>query len=228
MIYVIGDTHGELERFKEKPLRRLSKKDTLVVLGDFGFLWTGDKQEQKNLRWLQKRRYQLLFLDGCHENFDLLAQYPEVDYKGGKARHLGGNLYYIQRGSVLQVDATTLLCFGGAESWDKEDRDEGINWWRQELPTSEELERCVRQLEAHDWKVDYILTHDAPRKILEFAQLMKGQPNLLHTFFDEVMEKTGYKKWLFGRYHKDRSLGTKSQMVFCQSVALDGGEAKPE
>ena len=52
MIYVTGDIHGELERFKEKPLRKLTKKDTLVVLGDFGFLWTGSKQEQKKLRWL--------------------------------------------------------------------------------------------------------------------------------------------------------------------------------
>ena len=120
-----GDIHGEVERFSEKEIKRLKKQDTLIVLGDFGFLWSGDKAEQKKLKWLQKHRYQLLFIDGCHENFDLLKEYPEVDYMGGRARHIGGNLYYIERGSILEIEGKKLLCFGGAESWDKEDRDEG-------------------------------------------------------------------------------------------------------
>ena len=38
MIYITGDTHGELDRFKGKELRRLGKNDILFVLGDFGFL----------------------------------------------------------------------------------------------------------------------------------------------------------------------------------------------
>lgn len=221
MIYVTGDIHGELERFQEKAIKKLTKRDTLIVLGDFGFLWSGEKAEQKRLKWLQKRRYQLLFIDGCHENFDLLKEYPVVDYMGGKARHIGGNLYYIMRGSILEIENKKLLCFGGAESWDKEDRDEGINWWREELPTSQELEGCVANLEAAGWQVDYVLTHDAPLRTLEFAQLMQGQPNWLHTFFNQVMDKTQYKKWLFGRYHKDRSLGKKAQAVFCDVIALE-------
>ena len=133
----------------------------------------------------------------------------------------GGNLYYIQRGSILEIEGKKLLCFGGAESWDKEDRDEGINWWRAELPTSEELKTCADNLEAAGWQVDYILTHDAPLKILEFAQLMQGQPNWLHTFFGQIMDKAQYKKWLFGRYHKDRKLGTKTQAVFCDVIPLE-------
>ena len=221
MVYLTGDTHGDLDRFKHGKLRWLTKRDTVIVLGDFGFLWSGDKAEQKKLKWLQKRRYQLLFIDGCHENFDLLKEYPEVDYMGGRARHIGGNLYYIERGSILEIEGKKLLCFGGAESWDKEDRDEGINWWRAELPTSEELKTCADNLEAAGWQVDYILTHDAPLKILEFAQLMQGQPNWLHTFFGQIMDKARYKKWLFGRYHKDRKLGTKTQAVFCDVIPLE-------
>ena len=44
MIYVTADTHGEIDRFKEKDIRRLGRKDTLIVMGDFGFLWDGSKQ----------------------------------------------------------------------------------------------------------------------------------------------------------------------------------------
>lgn len=221
MIYVTGDIHGEVERFEEKQIRRLKKQDTLIVLGDFGFLWDGSKAEKKKLAWLTKRRYQLLFIDGCHENFDMLSEYPVVDYMGGKARHLGGNLYYIMRGSLLEIEGKKLLCFGGAESWDKEDREEGINWWRSELPSSEELELCSRNLKAAEGKVDYILTHDAPGSILEFTQLMEGQPNWLHTFFDRIQQQAAYRKWLFGRYHKDLTLSAKARAVFLDVVPLD-------
>ena len=221
MVYVTGDIHGEIERFQEKAVKRLKKRDTLIVLGDFGFLWNGEKAERKNLKWLTKRRYQLLFIDGCHENFDMLKEYPVVEYKGGKARHLGGNLYYILRGSVLDIDGLKLLCFGGAESWDKEDREEGVNWWRSELPTSDELEYCSSNLRSVQGNVDYILTHDAPQQILEFTQLMQGQPNWLHNFFDQIRQKAHYKKWLFGRYHKDLVLSTKAQAVFLDVVPLE-------
>lgn len=221
MVYVTGDTHGEIERFEEKAIKSLKKKDTLIVLGDFGFLWDGSKQEQKNLKWLTKRRYQLLFVDGCHENFDMLKEYPVVDYQGGKARHLGGNLYYIQRGSILEIDGLKLLCFGGAESWDKEERTEGVNWWRSELPTTDELEWCTENLKQAGNQVDYILTHEGPLQNLEFTQLMQGQPNWLHRFFDQLRQTVQYKKWYFGRYHKDHFISGKAETVFLRVIPLE-------
>mgnify|MGYP001496279644 CR=1 FL=1 len=39
MVYLTGDTHGELDRFKDGELRRAGKGDLVVVLGDFGFVW---------------------------------------------------------------------------------------------------------------------------------------------------------------------------------------------
>lgn len=221
MVYVTGDIHGEIERFQEKELKRLKKKDTLIVLGDFGFLWNGSKEERKNLKWLTKRRYQLLFLDGCHENFDMLKEYPVVDYMGGKAHHLGGNLYHIMRGSILEIEGKKLLCFGGGESCDKEDREEGLNWWREELPTAEELAWCSENIKQANGQVDYVLTHDAPQQLLEFARLTQGQPNWLHTFFDQIRQKVEYKKWLFGRYHKDHRISAKAQAVFLDVVPLE-------
>lgn len=221
MIYVTGDTHGQLDRFEEKAVKKLKKQDTLIILGDFGFLWDNSPQEQKNLKWLTKRRYQLLFIEGCHENFDLLRQYPIVDYKGGHARHLGGNVYFIQRGCVLEIEGKRLLCFGGGESEDKEDLEEGVSWWRAEMPTADELARCEENLAACGNQVDYILTHDAPASILEFTGLMRQQPNWLHFFFDKLMRTIEYKGWLFGRYHKDRRFSTKCRAVFGDVVPLE-------
>ncbi len=220
MIYVTGDTHGQIDRFEEKAVKKLKKQDTLIVLGDFGFVWDGSKEEQKRLKWLIKRRYQLLFIDGCHENFDLLREYPVVEYKGGKARHLGGNLYYIQRGSILEIEGKSLLCFGGGESEDREEREEGVNWWREEMPTTDELELCTQNLAQRDNRVDYILTHDAPQSLAEFAGFLHQQPNWLHAYFDQMTRKVDYRLWFFGRYHKDHRLSSKARAVFCDLVAL--------
>ena len=38
MVYVTADLHGDASRFRSKEIRRLKKGDTLIVLGDFGFL----------------------------------------------------------------------------------------------------------------------------------------------------------------------------------------------
>lgn len=222
MIYVTGDTHGQIDRFKEKPVAGLKKGDTLIVLGDFGFLWDDSRQEKKNRHWLSKRRYKILFIDGCHENFDLLAQYPTEDFMGGKAKHIEGNLWYILRGSVLTIEDKKLLCFGGGESNDIEDRDEGLNWWRAELPTPQELDACRENLRASGGgAVDYILTHEAPGKVLDFLGLQGLQRNWLHSFLDELNEKTAHKRWLFGRYHKDQPIGTKMRAVFTDLIPLE-------
>ena len=222
MIYVTGDTHGQIERFKEKPVSALKKGDTLIVLGDFGFLWDGSKAEQRNLHWLGKRRYNILFIDGCHENFDLLGRYPVEEFLGGMARHIDGNLWYVQRGSVLTIEGKRLLCFGGGESDDIEDREEGVNWWPAEMPTPEEIDRCRAGLYAADGgTVDYVLTHEAPGQVLDFLNLRGLRHNWLHTFLDEVFEKTTHKQWLFGRYHRNQLIGTRVRAVFSDLVPLE-------
>ena len=156
MVYLTGDTHGDIDRFKHGKLRWLGKRDTVVVLGDFGFVWDDSKEEQKKLDWLRKRPYTLLFLDGSHENYDLLKQYPTEERFGGKVQALGGNVYHVCRGSVLELENKKYLCFGGAESQDVEDREPGVNWWREEMPSEEEYAArfriTLRMPPAQSWR----------------------------------------------------------------------------
>ena len=49
MVYLTGDTHGDIDRFRHGRLRWLSRRDTVVVLGDFGFVWDGSKGEKAGL-----------------------------------------------------------------------------------------------------------------------------------------------------------------------------------
>ena len=56
MIFITADTHGELERLTDKKLNFIKKYDTLIVLGDFGFVWNGDKVQEKNLKKIAKKK----------------------------------------------------------------------------------------------------------------------------------------------------------------------------
>lgn len=220
MIWLTGDTHGELARFRHGRLRWLGKKDTLIVLGDFGFLWSDSRAERAARRWLTRRRYTLLFLDGCHENFDLLAQYPQEEKFGGTVRALGGNLYYVERGSILEIEGKKLFCFGGGETRDREDREEGVNWWPAEVPTQQEMQRGREHLAAAGNTVDYILTHDAPVRLMDFAGIGEAELSDLNRYFDGLLRGITYKKWFFGRYHRDLAVSPRAACVFCEPVAL--------
>jgi hypothetical protein len=88
MVYLTGDTHGDIQRFKQGKLRWLGKKDTVVVLGDFGFVWDGSAAERKRLDWLRKRPYTILFLDGSHENYDLLHSTRRLNFSAAGYRAL--------------------------------------------------------------------------------------------------------------------------------------------
>ena len=101
MIYVTGDTHGDRERLSKLNLMKLREGDTLIVCGDFGFLWDNGKREQKFLRDLGKRKYNICFIDGTHENFDLLNTYEISEWNGGKVHKIYGNLYHLLRGQIF-------------------------------------------------------------------------------------------------------------------------------
>ena len=64
---------------------------------------------------------------------------------------MGGNVYHVCRGSVLELEGKKYLCFGGTESPDKEEREAGYNWWPQEMPSDEEYAACEANLEANGW-----------------------------------------------------------------------------
>ena len=129
-------------------------------------------------------------------------------------------------GSVLELEEKKYLCFGGAESQDREDREPGVNWWKEEMPSDEEYAFCEENLAACDYKVDYVLTHDAPSRFLDFTALASGETNQLHSFLDKILLKLTYDKWFFGCYHKDTQLSTKSRCVFCDVISMGERHAK--
>ena len=83
MLYLTGDLHGEGEELLQRA-RALGAGDYLLVCGDFGMVWRGTRREALRLDWLNARlRCTVLFVDGNHENFDLLERFPIGVWQGG-------------------------------------------------------------------------------------------------------------------------------------------------
>lgn len=214
MIYITGDLHGDKQRLKDKQLRHLKKGDTLIVCGDFGFLWDGSKKESAYLKKLGKLKYNILFIEGTHDNLDLIGQYPLEDWNGGKVRRISGNLLKLERGSIYTIDGKTIFTFGGGESIDLDERLKDNMWWSQELPTEEELQLAKANLESQENKVDYIITHECSSKVKSFIDMKSDHINMLTAFFDHIAEEVEFKGWYFGCYHMDKIIPPHYHAMF--------------
>lgn len=161
MIYVTGDTHGDIGRFRDKQMKKLKKGDTLIVCGDFGFLWDDSRREHNDLKRLMSKNYTIAFVDGCHENFDLLEGYPVTEWNGGKVHMIAENIIHLMRGQVFEIEGKRIFTFGGGHSQDYDFRSDE-KWWKREQPSDEEIAEGIHNLREYDYKIDYVITHEPP------------------------------------------------------------------
>ena len=87
-VFATGDTHGNFERFRPEHFpegQGLTKKDTMLICGDFGGVWFGDARDDAALDWLEGLPFTVAFVSGDHENYDALARYPVEHWHGGRA-----------------------------------------------------------------------------------------------------------------------------------------------
>ena len=216
MIYITGDTHGELGRFfgpQRLPDDSLTEEDYLIVAGDFGFVFQQcgtpyHAEERAALDALEEKPYTILFVDGNHENFDRLAsEFPEEDWHGGRVRRIRRNVLHLLRGYVYGIDGRRVFAMGGGYSHDRATRREGFDWWCDEMPSNEEYRRATRSLAEHQNRVDLIVTHTAPDKVL-FALGKAADPHEaeLTGFLQWVMDTVSFDRWFFGHWHLDERL----------------------
>lgn len=222
MIYVTGDLHGDLNRFKGKATRQLKKNDKLIVCGDFGFIWDGCKEERNALDWLGKRPYQILFVEGTHDNLKLLNDYPVVDFQNAQARHITGNCYQLLRGQIYRIEDSDIFTFGGGESADMDMRIPGETWWKEELPTFDEMEFAFENLRNHRNRVDYIITHSPSGKLFRLLHMDSNHINYFDSFLDTISQKVWYKRWFFGCLHIDKAIPPLHHSVYRQIIPLNG------
>ena len=214
MVYITGDMHGDRQCFKDRRLKKLKKKDTLIVLGDFGFLWDGSKAEMKFLGWLSRRRYHIAFVTGTHDNYKLLKSYPQSDWNGGKVRRIKGELLMLERGNLYDIDGKKYFAFGGGHSEDYFDREQDATWWPQELPTQDEMNDGLNTLKNANMECDYIITHDAPGSIRRFILMDNSEITEINDYFDKINSNCRFQHWYFGCYHMDKVITSRHTGVY--------------
>jgi hypothetical protein len=227
MIYVTGDTHGNPARLGADAMpfsRNWTKQDTLIVCGDFGYLFSGGPREEKTLRELSERPYTIAFTDGAHENFDMLAACPPAHWNGGVAGRVRRNIYHLQRGQVYKIEGHTVFAMGGGYSVDRARRDEGVDWWPAEMPSAEDYWRARRSLGHYGRKVDYIITHAAPESVMARITGDYEGERELNGFLQWVMDNVSYKRWYFGHLHMDVAMDNNLYAMFLGVRELTGGE----
>ena len=210
MIYITGDTHSDFTRFTEDqfPIQsEMTKSDYVIICGDFGGVWTFEEEsrrEKEVLDWLNERNFTTLFVDGNHENYTrLYNNYLVEEWHGGKVHRIRNSVLHLMRGEIFDIDNKKIFAFGGAKSHDIQDgilnldeeeriyeyrkrgayfRIRDFSWWDLELPTKEEMENSINNLEKVNYKVDYIISHCCPLRngILVIIMIID---KLIHNLF---------------------------------------------
>ncbi len=223
MVYITGDTHGDLSFFKSPKLKKLTEDDTLIICGDFGFLWDGSEAEKKNIKALEKKKYTICFVDGVHENFDILNSYHPYRFKGGTAHKIASNVYHLMRGEIFTIEKKNFFVMGGGESEDADMREEGKTYWKEEMPSAQELLEGARNLKDIDYQIDYVLTYEAPAIAKDFIRLHTNQEmhlTPLNIYLQELMKSVEYRHWYFGSLHMDLPISKKMTAVFNDVIKL--------
>lgn len=216
-IFVTGDVHGDcdydkLKRFRTLLRDELTLDDYLIICGDFGVLWDGGRQDN----YFKEKVYgnfpcTILWVDGNHENFDVLETYPIENWMSGKIHRITDRILHLMRGEIFTLPMAdseiSLFAFGGAKSHDRGyDTGRTMNWWPKELPTQEEMDNAIKNLAARNNEVDYIFTHDGPLSILQAAFSIKTSDPCFSSFLNNIADSVRFKGWFFGHHHRDVSM----------------------
>lgn len=114
MIFITGDTHIPIDIHKLSSKRfpqqkSMTKDDHLIICGDFGGVWDGSREEKYWIKWLENKNFTTLFVDGNHENFDILNDLPLEDLGGEKVHRIGDGIYHLMRGRIYKIEDQTFL-----------------------------------------------------------------------------------------------------------------------
>ncbi|MBQ8685336.1 MAG: metallophosphoesterase [Clostridia bacterium] len=223
MIYFTGDTHGERARFSDG--KRLgdsawTKDDYLIVCGDFGYVMYDDEAERAFLDELAKKPYTICFCDGNHENFTTLNAYPCEVWNGGRVHKIRPNILHLMRGQIYTLQGKKIFVMGGAYSIDKATKkNQGLHW-EEELPVASEYQEAIDNLRAAAHKVDYIVSHTAPQRIIRLMGFYPdGHDAELTGFLDWVLSETAFKKWYFGHWHMDKEITDRVRALWLDVAA---------
>lgn len=215
--FLKGDIHGNLFEVIDFINRfNLGKNDNIIILGDCGIAWRKDKKDlAQNIKLWNEcgNGVKLYFIDGNHENFNILNSLP-IENNMGK---IADNIYHLRRGQVYEFENKKILVCGGADSIDKYRRIENFTWWKEEAISQETID----DISAGHY--DYVLTHCCPRSVFEKNKIYLSTLQFLdenkinhnsEDMLEQLKNKITFDHWFFGHYHINCNLDEKFTCLF--------------
>lgn len=221
----------------------MSSGDYVIICGDFGGVWDDSAEERYWLDWLDNKPFTTLWVDGNHENYDMLHRLPVEEWHRGKVQRVRPNILRLMRGQLYEIDGYTFFTMGGARSHDikagildpdapdfkdfqrrlkarnSQFRILHKEWWPEELPSAAEYMGALQTLERTEWAVDYVITHCAPERIAK-ELIPTHEPDPLTAFLDMVSRRLRFHYWLFGHYHGNQVIQDKYVLLWEQIIQI--------
>jgi len=228
MIYYTGDIHGDAAGIADFAIKHgLTENDTIVILGDVGANYFGDRRDLICKDDLNRIRPTILCIHGNHEKRPAsIPSYKLKEWNGGMVWYEDAfpKILFARDGEIFDLDGIKHIAIGGAYSVDKYYRlKHHYAWFSDEQPSNEIKEYVERQLKSH--KVDVILAHTCPFKYEPREAFLASidqstVDDSTERWLDGIEEETAYKAWLCGHWHIDKRID-KVYFLFDGVTTLD-------
>lgn len=174
-------------------------------------------------------------------------EFEIVDFFGGKAHKIRDSIYHLMRGYTFNFEGKKFFCMGGAKSHDISDgildisdfktksafvkaynkmmhqnmmfRVNHLSWWKEELPSQEEMDFGEQILLSMNYKVDYVLSHCLPQSVASVAGYYDS--NDLTIYFDKLLQNgLKFDSWWCGHYHRNDRIMSQFNILYKDIVRL--------
>lgn len=219
-IYITGDTHGEFNNLMKKAIaHRFTNKDLVIILGDVGLNYYGNKKDDSTKRILSDIPSTFLCIHGNHEmrptSKTITKKYEKINWQNDIAyvEKKYPRLIMAEDGSRYKINGHEFLIIGGAYSVDKEYRLKmGYQWFNDEQLTDEEKENIMNKIITHGQSEDIILAHTCPYKAIPKEEFIPGidqskVDNSTELFLQSVTDITTFNDFYCGHWHINKTRG---------------------
>ena len=213
MVYLTGDIHGRPDNLMPIAERRMTEADTLILLGDVGANYYGNRRDLLLKHELSYIKGTVLCIHGNHEmRPHTIPSYKEKEWNGGTVWYEEEfpKLLFAKDGEVYTIENKKYLALGGAYSVDKFYRlSKGYGWWEDEQPSDEVKARVKDNLAS--LTADIILSHTCPLRYIPTEMFLpfidqSTVDQSTEEWLGEIEAALDYKAWFCGHWHIDKRI----------------------
>lgn len=238
--FITGDKHRNFDQVKSFCRGTNTRpKDVLIVLGDTGFNYYGDKRDNALKKEISQLNITLFCLHGNKENRPQnVGTYGIRSFCGGKVYYEPKypNLYFAIDGQIYTFEGKKYMVVGGAHSVDKmRCLEEGTPFWEDEMPDDTVKKTVERNLRKENDRIYGMLTHTCPIGYLPTETFLSTKQNAsirqkprkakskklftpdidrsTEIWLGDLEKHLRYQVWYCGHYHVDKEID-KIQMMY--------------